>query len=634
MSMPRLPRRPIVVMTHATLWTCALGAAFYARFDGDVPADMLRLAVRALPVLLLVRVATFWSAGLFHGLLRYAGMPDLRAIVRWTTLGTLVLAATGLIFPEVRLPRSIYMLEWLMALAVAGGLRFTIRMFQDRRGPLAGDRSNLPPAIMIGAGNAAELLIRDSHRSPTFRIAAILDDDRDKHGALLHGVRVVGGIDTETLRLASISTGATRAILVMPTAPGYRTREILEMCRSLGIALQTVPSLQQIADGDVRVSVLRDVAIEDLLRRDPVQLDQTGLAQTLAGKRVLVTGAAGSIGSELVRQIARFGPATIVLYDHNENGLFYLEREVLETFPGVDFVVRVGDVRDVDTVNRVFDELLPTVVYHAAAHKHVPLMEANPAEAVRNNVLGTRVIADAAADHHCDVFVLISTDKAVNPTSVMGATKRLAEMYVQSLSGKTNTRFAAVRFGNVLGSAGSVVPIFRTQIEAGGPVRVTHPDMRRYFMTIPEACQLVLQASALGNGGEIFILDMGEPVRIVDLARDMIALSGLIPEQDIAIEFTGIRPGEKLYEELMFDDEAATATAHPKIRVAHITPQPREILAAALDRLDRLTRKVAEPATIRAELTVLVPEARFGSGTLPPPAVDASKSAKMTVLRA
>jgi FlaA1/EpsC-like NDP-sugar epimerase len=326
---------------------------------------------------------------------------------------------------------------------------------------------------------------------------------------------------------------------------------------------------------------------------------------------VLVTGGAGSIGSELVRQIARFKPSSITVFDHSENALFFLERELRKDFPGVSFRFAVGSIRDEQRVQAAFDEARPNVVYHAAAHKHVPLMEANPGEAVRNNVLGTKTVADAADRFACDAFVMISTDKAVRPTSVMGATKRVAEMYVQSLSRRSRTRFVAVRFGNVLGSNGSVVPLFRQQIESGGPVLVTHPEMRRYFMTIPEASQLVLQASALGSGGEIFILDMGEPVKIVDLARDLIELSGFRPQIDIDIQFTGTRPGEKLYEELMLDGEAS-ATAHPKIRVAQIAPQDPAQMLESIDRLDRLVMQGKEAETIRAELAALVPEATLG----------------------
>jgi FlaA1/EpsC-like NDP-sugar epimerase len=616
-------RRLVVVVAHLGLWTAALWLSFNLRFDGKVPQEWIVGGLRTLPLLLAIRATVFWSSGLFHGLLRYAGMPELRAIFRATTIGSVALVLAGLALRPFALPRSVYALEWLTALAAAGGLRFMVRVLRD--GTIGhSPNGDVPAVLLLGAGDAGELLLRDLHRStaPAMRIACILDDDPNKLGAHIHGVRVVGAIDRPSLQAALRLTGSKRAVLAMPTAPGMRTREILNLCRDLGISLKTLPSLQQIADGNVRVSLLRDVAIDDLLRRDPVKLDVSGISKFVADRRILVSGAAGSIGSELVRQLARFAPASITLFDHNENGLFFLERELRSTFPEQSFDFVIGDVGDESRVRQVFAETRPNVVYHAAAHKHVPLMETNPREAIRNNVLGTRVLAIAAHESNCDAFVLISTDKAVNPTSVMGTTKRIAEMFVQALNAISGTRFVAVRFGNVLGSAGSVVPIFRQQIEAGGPVQVTHPEMRRYFMTIPEATQLVLQASALGTGGEIFILDMGELVKVVDLARDMIALSGLRPGLDIEITFSGPRPGEKLFEELMLDDESATSTAHPKIRMARITPRPFEEMDNAVDRLDRLTLRVHEVATVVAALAAIVPEARLrreASPTSPPP---------------
>jgi len=619
----RFSRRMITISTHVLLWTAAVWIALYLRFDGEVPRDYQLLAWRVLPVLLVIRAASFWWSGLFHGILRYAGMTELRAIMRATTIGSVVLGGVGYMVHRLALPRSVYLLEWLLALSAAGGLRFIVRVIGDPRGLLSREPANVPGVILIGAGNAGDLFIRDLHRSPSpaMRVVAILDDDPTKSGSLLHGIRIEGAVDRANLQRLVERTGAERVVLAIPTAAGVRTRQIVQVCRELGVKLKSVPSLQDIAEGKAKVSLLRDVNIEDLLRRDTIELDSTLISKFLAGRRILVTGAAGSIGSELVRQIARFNPAHVLLVDFSENGLFFLERELRGAFPELRFSLHVADIRDEQRIAQIFREGRPDVVYHAAAHKHVPMMELNPGEAIRNNAVGTRVVAEAAGRQGCDAFVLISTDKAVNPTSVMGTTKRVAEMLVQSLSTKYATRYVAVRFGNVLGSAGSVVPIFRAQIEKGGPVQVTHPDMTRYFMTIPEASQLVLQASALGRGGEIFILDMGEPVKIVDLARDMIVLSGLRPDVDIQIEFTGTRPGEKLYEELMLDDEAADATAHPKIRVARIAPQDHDSIRASVDRLEALARQVTDAATIRAELSALVPEASLGGGALPPPAL-------------
>jgi len=616
MVLPRFARRLITVTTHIALWCLGLWCALYLRFDGDVPAEFVALALRVLPVILVARAATFWWSGLFHGILRYAGMTELRAIVRATTLATVAIGVSGYMVHRLALPRSVYLLEGLLALATTTGLRFAVRFVGDRHSFMARTPSDVPGVILIGAGNAGELLLRDLQRSaaPAMRVLGILDDDPAKAGSLLHGIRIEGAINRENIQRLVDRNAVSRVVLAIPTASGDRTREIVQICREFGLVLKSVPSLQDIAEGKAKVSFLRDVNIEDLLRRDTVELDTTGISKFLAGRRILVTGAAGSIGSELVRQIARFNPAHVLLVDFSENGLFFLERELRTSFPELRYSLHVADIRDEQRIVQVFREGRPDVVYHAAAHKHVPMMELNPGEAIRNNSFGTKVVAEAAGRHGCDAFVLISTDKAVNPTSVMGTTKRIAEMYVQSLSKKYGTRYVAVRFGNVLGSAGSVVPIFRTQIEKGGPVQVTHPEMRRYFMTIPEASQLVLQASALGRGGEIFILDMGEPVKIVDLARDMIALSGLRPDVDIHIVFTGTRPGEKLYEELMLDDEAADATAHPKIRVARIAPQDHDTIRASVDRLEMLARRVSDPATIRAELGALVPEATLGGG--------------------
>lgn len=604
-------RRALVVAVHLALWSLALAAAFLARFDGDVPALWLRRGISVLPLLLLIRTATFWRAGLFHGFLRYAGMRDVRSIVQAATIGSVFLAPAGLLVRGLALPRSVYLLEWGVSIAFAAGLRFAVRTLVERG--LRPEPSAVTSVVLLGAGDGGELFLRDLGRHPaaTMRVAAILDDDETKQNYLLHGVRVVGPIDGPTLRRVVGDTGATRVVLAIPTVPGTRTREIVHLCRELGVELKAIPSMRQIADGNVNVSRLRDVAIEDLLRRDPVVIDATQVASALGAKRVLVTGAAGTIGSELARQIARLGPSELVLFDHSENGLFFLERELRAAHAGLALRTVVGSIRDERRVRGVFAVEHVDVVYHAAAHKHVPMMEANPAEAVANNVLGTRVVADAAGAFGADAFVLISTDKAVNPTSIMGSCKRVAEMYVQALGERHATHFVAVRFGNVLGSAGSVVPIFRAQIEAGGPVTVTDPNMRRYFMTVPEACQLVLQASVLGKGGEIFLLDMGHAVKILDLARDMITLSGFRPDVDITIEVTGVRPGEKLFEELLLDRESATSTAHGKIWAAKLSAHPLAEMTAVVERLIAATPPGSTLEDVRAELARIVPEARF-----------------------
>jgi len=397
-------------------------------------------------------------------------------------------------------------------------------------------------------------------------------------------------------------------------------REVVNTCQALNLAVKTLPSLEQLLDDNVRVSMLRDVVIEDLLRREPIVLDERSIGQLLHGKRVMVTGGAGSIGSELARQAARYEPSSLTLLDHNENGLFELEHELREAFPRLSLRLRVADIKDATRMEQVIRTESPHLILHAAAHKHVPLMEENPPEAIKNNVFGTRIVADLAEAYGVEAFILISTDKAVNPSSVMGASKRVAEMYVQAMSQKGRTRFAAVRFGNVLGSAGSVVPTFRRQIAKGGPVTVTHPEMERYFMTIPEASQLVLQSGALSKGGELFLLDMGAPVRIVDLARDMIRMSGLQPDVDILIEYSGLRPGEKLSEELFHADEPYARTLHEKIFVCPMRAVTLEVIREHLDRLrDSLP---GDRDSIRRELEVVVPEAKLSRAEGPRPQVE------------
>ena len=619
-------RRLLIVVTHLALWAAAFAGAFLLRFEGNVPRNFYAPAFFGLMVLLLLRIATFWFFGLFHGLLRYAGIPEVRSIVQASTLTTIVFVGIGVAIPAVLQPRSIYLGEWVLGILATSGLRLVIRMMRERSTPRGGTRRR---AILIGAGDAGEMFMRDLERvsSAPMTIAGILDDDPAKSGSSIHGVPVLGAANETTLRRASEDLSADLVVLALPSASGTRTRELVSLCRSLGLETKTLPSLQQILTGDVKVSMLRDVAIEDLLRREPVKLDEASMAGMIRGKRVLVTGGAGSIGSELARQVARYDPALIALVDHNENALFYLDRELRGTFGNLSLDVSVADIKDPRRMSELFRRIAPHVVLHAAAHKHVPLMEAAPGEAIKNNVFGTRIVADLASAYGVETFVLISTDKAVNPSSVMGASKRIAEMYLQSISGRSRTRFVAVRFGNVLGSAGSVVPLFREQIAAGGPVTVTHPDMRRYFMTIPEASQLVLQAGALAKGGEIFLLDMGEPVKIVDLARDMIRMSGLEPDVDIPIVFSGKRPGEKLYEELLLSGEGHQRTVHPKILVGRIAPVSEDSVAKAMRDLAAI---VDEPkARVLEAVTSIVSEAKLDAleGPRSSPAVDRALTA-------
>ncbi|MBZ0118155.1 MAG: polysaccharide biosynthesis protein, partial [Sandaracinaceae bacterium] len=452
-----------------------------------------------------------------------------------------------------------------------GGVRVLRRIvgeqLESRRTMKKAAGRELVPTMFVGAGAGGLLMTKEIAGRPDLGVKPVgfLDDDRDKVGTTVGGVPVVG--TTERLPELCERYGAHQVLITMASAPGSTVRRISKLAEQAGLPVQIIPGLFEILDGRVNLSRIRPVAIEDLLRREPVQLDAEAIAADLRGRVVLVTGAGGSIGSEICRQVASYAPERLMLVERAENSLFHIHRELSASHPGVELVPLIADVGDAARMRALFAQHRPYSVFHAAAHKHVPMMEWNPGEAIKNNVFGTKLLADLADEHGANSFVMISTDKAVNPTSVMGASKRVAEMYVQALASKSDTRFVTVRFGNVLGSAGSVIPIFREQIAAGGPVTVTHPEMCRYFMTIPEACQLVLQAGTMGEGGEIFVLDMGEPVKIVDLARDLIRLSGFRPDEDIEIQFTGVRPGEKLFEELSLDAEHAGKTKHPKIFV-------------------------------------------------------------------
>lgn len=460
--------------------------------------------------------------------------------------------------------------------------------------------------LLVGAGRAGGQVVEELAARPDLGIEPVgfLDDDRGKVGAIIHGVRVLG--TTADLEEVVRGRGAAQVLITIGGLPGANVRRIARLCERCGVPAKIVPGIPEMVEGRVNVRAMRDVALEDLLHRAPVRLDPQAVAARVRGRKVLVTGAGGSIGSELCRVVCPFRPATLVLVEQAENSLFHVHRELRAAFPGVEVVPCVADICDVPRLREIFARRQPDVVLHAAAHKHVPLMEANPGEAVKNNVLGTRQLADLADAAGAGAFVLISTDKAVNPVSAMGVSKRVAEVYVQALSQRSRTRFTIVRFGNVLGSNGSVLPIFKEQLARGGPLTVTHPEMRRYFMTIPEACQLVLQAAAMGRGGELFVLDMGEPVRILDLAHDLIRLSGLAPE-DVGIEFVGLRPGEKLTEELAFREEGLEKTSHPRIFAGRFHPQDWATVNRQLDELGAAATR-GDVAATREWLRRIVPE--------------------------
>jgi FlaA1/EpsC-like NDP-sugar epimerase len=552
----------------------------------------------------------FWRFGLYRGIWRYASLHDLRLIVIAATVAALAVPAVLVLLRLAGpVPRSVFVLDPLLLVFIMGGSRLAYRA--AREGRLANLGNPLAtPVLVLGAGSAADALIREMNAKREWRVVGLLDDNPAKLGRQIHGVPVRGKLD-DLARIAQ-DLEVSQVVIAMPSESHAVRRRATHLATEAGLRVMTVPSFDDIASGKVTVSQLRQVELDDLLGRDPIDLDSAGLSSFLSRKTVLVTGAGGSIGAELCRQIARFGPERLVLFELSEFALYQIEQEFRRREPLLPIVCAVGDTRNADRVEQILRDWRPQVVFHAAAYKHVPLMEeVNAWEAITNNVLGTYRLAAAAARSGVEKFVLISTDKAVNPTNVMGASKRLAEMVCQALQPDCATRFVMVRFGNVLGSAGSVIPKFREQIAEGGPVTVTHPDITRYFMSIPEAAQLVLQASAMGRGGEIFVLDMGEPVRIVDLAREMIRLSGL-GESDVRIVFTGLRPGEKLYEEVLADDERTLPTPHAKLRIAKARAVERDWLPLLLDWL-QTPGVPSSDEQVRESLGQWVPE--YGSST-------------------
>ncbi len=540
--------------------------AYLLRFNFDLPPNFSAELQHTLLWVVPLQVVIFWRFGLYRGIWRYASLNDLRRIVL-----AVLLAAAAIPFvlwmarSHLIVPRSVLVLNPLLLILFMGGSRVLYRIWKEThfhgRMNLSGE-----PVLVLGAGDAAVALSKDLAKNPAWQLVGFLDDDAGKQGHTLNGVKVLGGLSDLAHWVEHF--GIERAIIAMPASSHQQRQRAIQLCSAAKVQVLTVPSFDDLMSGKVAVSQLRAIELDDLLGRDPVLLDTAGLQELLHNRSVMVTGAGGSIGSELCRQIARFSPARLVLFELSEFALYTVEQELQQTYPSLNLVCLVGDVRDAARVDEVMKRHRPAVLFHAAAYKHVPMMENHNAwQAIRNNVLGTYTVARAAQGNGVEKFVMISTDKAVNPTNVMGASKRLAEMVCQALQLPGSTRFVIVRFGNVLGSTGSVIPKFREQIAKGGPVTVTHPEITRYFMSIPEAAQLVLQAGLMGQGGEIFVLDMGEPVKIVDLARQLIQLSGFTGDE-IRIEFSGLRPGEKLYEELLADNEHTLPTPHPKLRIA------------------------------------------------------------------
>lgn len=600
-----IKRRAAIVAHDITVVAAAWFLVYLARFDLSIPPQGWSSFWQSLPIVLLGQGVVLWYFGLYRGIWRYASILDLWNIVRAAVLGALTIALLLFLFNRLQgVPRTVLAAYPICLILLLGAPRLIYRMWREYGlGMLT--HANSKRVLILGAGRAGEMLARDMRRDAMYDPVAFLDDERALRGSKVHGVPVLGSIDKLGTIAAELKVDLV--IIAMPSASNADMRRIVEICERAGVPFRTLPRFHDLASREPTVSELREVNIEDLLGRDPVILDWRRIGEGILGRTVLVSGAGGSIGSELCRQIARLRPAALVMYECNECNLFYMEGELRAKYPDLVLHSFLGDVRDEIAVERAFEKYRPDTVFHAAAYKHVPMLEFNVREAVSNNVVGTRIMAEAADRFGSGTFVMISTDKAVNPTNVMGATKRMAELCCRLLSRRSSTRFITVRFGNVLGSAGSVVPIFQEQIRTGGPVTVTHPEISRYFMTIPEAAQLIMQAAVMGEGGETFVLDMGEPVRIAYLAEQMIRLSGKTPGKDIKIVQTALRPGEKLHEELFYEHEEQVVTSHNKILLAR-SDEPR--VASFADELDALEEAAEryDEAAIRQILDRVIPQ--------------------------
>lgn len=588
-------------------------AAIYIRFEFSfvgIPREYLVKFEYIIPYNIVLTLVFFALWKLYKSVWRYASATELINIVFATTCA----AVAQIIFcyaVNQKMPRSYYVLYWFLLFGFTCAIRFSyriLRLVNSKRKEIAGNSQNIN-VMVIGAGAAANAILKEIESSQylTLRVKCIVDDHEGCHGKLMRGIPIVGGRDKILEAVAYYSID--EIIFAIPSASTKTKKEILDICKESGCKLRTLPGMYQLINGDVSVAKLKEVEIEDLLGREPIQINTSEVLEYVSGKVVMVTGGGGSIGSELCRQIAAHSPKQLIIVDIYENNAYEIQQELIRKYPNLNLVVLIASVRNTNRINSIFEKYRPNIVYHAAAHKHVPLMEVSPNEAIKNNVLGTYKTAQAADKYGTEKFVLISTDKAVNPTNIMGASKRICEMVIQMMNQKSKTNFVAVRFGNVLGSNGSVIPLFKKQIAEGGPVTVTHPDIIRYFMTIPEAVSLVLQAGAYARGGEIFVLDMGEPVRIADLAQNLIKLSGYRVGEDIEIKYTGLRPGEKMYEELLMNEEGLKKTANKMIFIGKPIEFDEEKFKVQLEKLGE--DAMSETVDIRKDVKEIVPTYQY-----------------------
>jgi FlaA1/EpsC-like NDP-sugar epimerase len=617
----RRPNRWLFVGDIFLIIVCVIGSFALRLPLGPLFVYYLPQALVMTAIALVIKPAIYYAFGLYRRVWAYASTRELKLIVAAVSTASIVVALIVVILTPLELyrgfPRGVLAIDWLLSLVAVGGLRFSFRLIAESRTSGVERPGRARRILVVGAGDAGALVVREMQKNPQLNLIPVcfVDDDPAKQKQHLHDVPVVGML--ENIARVVDNWDIQEVIIAIPSAPGEVVRRVIESCRRQGVQFRTMPGIYELIGGKISVGRLREVDITDLLRRAPVQIDENLIGASLSGRRVLVTGAGGSIGRELCRQVARWGPSALILLGHGENSIFETLLELEESFPSLPLFPVIADVRDADRLPILFEEHRPQVVFHAAAHKHVPLMEANVEEAVTNNVLGTRNVVETCINANVDKLVMISTDKAIRPISIMGATKRLGEMLVLEAAGRTGRAYSVVRFGNVLGSRGSVIPLFRRQIASGGPVTVTHPDMERYFMTIPEAVHLVLQASAMGNGGEVFVLRMGEQIRILDLAEDLIRLSGLEPGKDVEIIFTGIRPGEKISEDLWDQWTQLEPTTHTDIlRLIDEEFLDSEHLAQAINELAYLTGEGDVDAIVQL-LDATIPNSAVRS--LPPP---------------